>query len=170
MAAAALVTVEEYLSTSYEPECEYVDGVVLDRHAGERDHSSLLGAVMCWLHTRRREFDGLVYPILRVRLGPTRIRVPDICVFRGEEPQEDIPSRPPFLCVEILSPDDRAAQILEKIHDYLEFGVPCVWVIDPAARRGWVYTTAGCQEVRDGVLRAGNPEIAVPLAEIFAEL
>ena len=33
------VSVEEYLRTSYEPEMEYVDGQLVDRHVGEYDHS-----------------------------------------------------------------------------------------------------------------------------------
>jgi hypothetical protein len=41
---------------------------------------------------------------------------------------------------------------------------------DPRARRAWIYTAAGSHDVRDGLLRTDNPEIAVPLAEIFAEL
>lgn len=32
---------EEYLSTSYRPDREYVDGVGLERNLGERDHSAL---------------------------------------------------------------------------------------------------------------------------------
>jgi len=35
MQAASLVSLEEYLSTSYDPDCDYVDGAVLERNVGE---------------------------------------------------------------------------------------------------------------------------------------
>ena len=37
-----------------------------------------------------------------------RYRIPDVCLTVGE-PEEDVFIDPPFLCVEILSPDDSAA-------------------------------------------------------------
>ncbi len=37
--AQTLISVEEYLKTSYSPDCDYVDGVVEERNLGERDHS-----------------------------------------------------------------------------------------------------------------------------------
>jgi Uma2 family endonuclease len=55
----------------------------------------------------------------------------------------------------------------EKIDDYLRFGVRYVWVIDPRARRAWIYTPETIQEVRDGVLRTSGPEFLVPLAEVL---
>ena len=38
MAIATQMTVEEYLRTSFDPDCEYVDGEVLERNVGETDH------------------------------------------------------------------------------------------------------------------------------------
>src|SRR5207244_9205938 len=38
MATGTLVSVEEYLSTSYRPDCDYIDGVILERNVGESDH------------------------------------------------------------------------------------------------------------------------------------
>jgi hypothetical protein len=39
----SLVSVEEYLKTSYSPDCDYVDGVVEERNFGERDHAWIQG-------------------------------------------------------------------------------------------------------------------------------
>ena len=36
-----LISVEEYLSTGYEPDCEYDDGVIVERNVGEFEHSFL---------------------------------------------------------------------------------------------------------------------------------
>jgi hypothetical protein len=39
MPSRTLVSVEEYLHTSYDPDCDYVDGEIVERNVGELDHS-----------------------------------------------------------------------------------------------------------------------------------
>jgi hypothetical protein len=41
MKSAEFVSVEEYLKTTYDPDCDYVDGEVVERAMGERDHCEL---------------------------------------------------------------------------------------------------------------------------------
>ena len=76
---------------------------------------------------------------------------------------------PPEVTIEVLSPDDRASDIQDKIDDYLAFGVACVWVIRTDTRRAWIHTDEGSREAKDGVLRNPAGDIAVPLAAIFAD-
>ena len=38
---------------------------------------------------------------------------------------------PPVLAVEVLSPSDRHQHVVERIAEYLECGVPVVWLVDP---------------------------------------
>ncbi len=168
--ATTLVSVEQYLSTSYSPDREYVDGVIVERNLGELDHSSLQTELSFWLRSRREKLGIWVFVEQRVQVKPTHFRVPDICVVVDSKPKEPIFTRPPFICIEILSKDDRMTDVQDKIDDYLTFGVRYVWVLDPIRRRAWVHTAAGSYEAKDGVLRTENPEIAVPLAEIFAAL
>jgi Uma2 family endonuclease len=73
---------------------------------------------------------------------------------------------PPFLCIEILSPEDRSKEMQRRIDDYLEFGVQYVWLIDPSTRRATVYTPHGVTEVKDGVLSTANPNIRVVLSDL----
>ncbi|HXE11089.1 MAG TPA: Uma2 family endonuclease [Bryobacteraceae bacterium] len=73
------------------------------------------------------------------------------------------------MCVEILSPRDRMAEMQERIDDYLAFGVRYVWVIHPQTRRAFVYTLDGMREAKDGVLSTVHPEIRVVLSELEAE-
>ena len=116
---------------------------------------------------------GIRYPSLfvvveqRIRVSATRYRVPDICAMLAE-PDEEVFTEPPFLCVEVLSPEDRANRIERKIADYLKFGVRYIWVIDPRTRDAFIHTAAGMHAVEDGILRTSDPDIAVPLVEILA--
>ena len=109
-----------------------------------------------------------VFIAQRLQVRATRFRVPDVCVVLGQEPDEQIFTAPPFICVEILSKDDTMTQMQERIDDYLQFGVPYVWMLDPRTRRAYSFTREGMREASEGVLRTADPEIAVPLAEIFS--
>jgi Uma2 family endonuclease len=164
-----MISVEEYLSTSYEGGAEYVDGEVVERLWGERSHSEMQSELLFFLHNRRAELGTLVLPSLTIQVGATRFRIPDVSVYL-EEPEGQIPCTPPFICIEVLSPEDRCIRFQEKIDDYLNFGVRYIWVINPWSRRAWTYHKEGSREVKDGVLRAENPALAIPLAELFAAL
>jgi Uma2 family endonuclease len=164
---AATTSVSEYLSTSYRPDCDYVDGEVLERNWGDHDHARLQGKVSFFFSVREKQWDIYVCLELRMRVSLTRFRVSDVCVF-ADEPEEQIPTKPPMLCAEILSPEDTMTHMQERINDFLTFGVSHVWVLDPRTKRAYDYTAAGMREVKDGVLRTDNPQITVPLAEIFS--
>ena len=161
-----MMSVEEYLATSYFPDRDYVDGVVLQRNLGERDHSKLQMALSAYFFIRRKKWGIHVYPEQRVQVSRTRFRIPDVCVIVGPEPEEQIFTKPPFLCIEILSPEDRAAATQKRIDDYLAFGVRYVWVLNPRTRRAYIHTAEGSHEAK-GALSTSDPEFSVPLSEIF---
>ena len=166
MSVTESISVEEYLSTVYSPDCDFVDGVLEDRHVGERDHGLIQAALIVWFAARRKELGIAVIPEQRVQVSPSRYRLPDVCVTIGL-PDEQIYTTPPFLCIEILSPEDQMSRVLAKISDYLNFGVPYVWVIDPRNRTATVYTESEVRPANDGILRTQNPDIALPLADLF---
>ena len=168
MKTLPFVTVEEYLRSAYDPDCDYVDGEVIERNVGERDHSELQREFIFFFRSRQKKWNTHVYPEQRVQVSPTRFRVPDICVYVGSKPTDQIFQTPPFICVEILSPKDRVTRMEARIDDYLRFGVSHVWLIDPRTRRAWAYGKESRHEVSDGVLRTESPAFEIPLQEIFA--
>jgi len=165
MPAATAISVSEYLNTSYRPDCDYVDGELVERNVGEWDHSRLQMLLSQFLYNREKQWGIVVVPEQRIQVGPTRFRVPDITVIAGS-PDGQIIRQPPFLCVEILSPRDRLVEMQERVNDYLSFGVKYVWVINPKTRQTYGYTPDGIQESRDGVLTTENPDIRVVLGEL----
>jgi hypothetical protein len=48
MASTTLISVSEYLKSSYRPDCDYVDGRVEQRNVGEHDHAALQAALILW--------------------------------------------------------------------------------------------------------------------------
>ena len=167
MQSKTLISVEEYLNTSYRPDCEYIEGRVQERNLGEEDHSNLQGSLIVYLGGRRNQLGIRVYPEQRVQVKQNRFRVPDICVLLGGRPSEKIFTHPPFLCIEILSKDDRMKDMLERVSDYLAFGVHYVWVLDPLTHRAHIHDRAGVHDLRDGMLWTSDPEILVPFDQLF---
>jgi Uma2 family endonuclease len=160
--------VDEYLQTSFRPDRDYVDGVVEERNLGEKDHSRVQVRLAAFLFAREKPWKICAFTEQRVQVSPTRFRIPDVCVTLGE-PAEQVLRTPPFLCVEILSPEDTVTRLQQRIDDYIHMGVAYVWVIDPQERRAWVYTPESIAEAKGGLLQAGK--IEVPMSELFpAEL
>lgn len=157
------VPLSEYLHTDYSPDVDYIDGELEQRNMGEWDHARLQALIERYLGSREREWGILVVPEQRIQVSHTRFRVPDIAVVRAR-PAGGVITEPPLLCVEILSPEDRATRIQARIDDYLNMGVPCVWLIDPATRRAWLHTSEDAREAKDGILTAG--QIRLPLSDI----
>src|SRR5262249_32003934 len=170
MPTSALVSVEEYLNTSYRPDCDYVDGRVVERNLGELDHSDLQTEIAVFFRLRGKRWGVHAFVEQRVQVSPTRFRIPDVCVTVGAKPTEQIFRTPPLLAIEILSKKDRKGNILERVADYLTFGVGYVWVIDPRSQEGWVHTAAGVEQVKDGILRTQCPALEMSPPEIFAAL
>ncbi len=160
------ISVSEYLTTSYRPDCDYLEGEVLERNVGEFEHGRLQALICTYLLTREKEWGIVVITELRVQVKSTRFRIPDITVVHGPRPTTPVLREPPFLCIEILSPSDTMRQMRSRIDDYLNFGVPHVWVIDPIDLRAFHYTADGITESNDGILRTSNPDIQIPLHEL----
>jgi hypothetical protein len=66
-----------------------------------------------------------------------------------------------------MSPDDTIAAMQDRLDDYLQFGIPNLWVIDPWKRRGWRVTAEGWAVAADGVMRTADGKVAMPLAEVL---
>ena len=166
MTTPTLTPVSEYLSTTYRPDREFLDGIISERNVGEFDHSRLQSLLTIYLGVREKQWGILVLTEQRVQVKSSKFRIPDVCVVVGPHTGEQILTKPPFLCIEILSKDDRMSEMQERIDDYLDFGVHSVWVFDPRKQRAFVFTKGGMTEPTDRILRADK--ITVPLDDLFA--
>lgn len=164
------VSVEEYLSTAYEPDCEYDEGVIVERNLGEFEHS-LLQILLGTIFTNNMEAWG-VYGLTeqRVRIAARKFRVPDVCVLRVGAPAEDILTRPPLIAIEIMSPEDTMRRVTKKAAEYRQFGIEHVWVVDPRARIAYRGTDARLEPVAGGELSVPGSSIRIRTHELFDKL
>ena len=166
MASAAQISVDEYLKTVYRPDCDYVGGVVEERNLGEIDHGLTQARFAQFFLNLYKKFGLVAMTEVRMQIQPNRFRIPDVVVTRGK-PQGRVLTKPPLLCIEILSPEDTISRVNARITDYLEFGVPTVWLIDPTEHRIWIYRPTGMEEATGGSVKLDGTDIEVPFAEIF---
>jgi Uma2 family endonuclease len=165
-----LWTVEEYLRTSWHPDRELVDGRIDERNLGEKEHSILQAYLTYLFMSKRAEWKIEVFPELRTQTRATNFRVPDVLVTHSKDKFQRYITRPPFIAIEILSPEDTMTAMRKKAEEYRFFGVDNIWIIDPDKRGAYRYAEAGLEEVRAGELMASGTPIRIDLSEMFAEL
>jgi Uma2 family endonuclease len=161
-----LIPLEEYLSTSYDPDVEYVDGVLVERHIGDWPHSSVQSNILFALTARYRGVYAV--PGLRSQTRSTRYRLPDVCVMLAL-PKTRYLLYAAFLAVEILSDDDRTSETLEKLEEYDRKGVAHIWLIDPRLGKMSIYSGGTLSEVRGDIIATSNPRLELTRDDIFRQ-
>lgn len=170
MATSTSVPVEEYLRSSYHPDMDYVDGTLVERNVGERKHSRLQFLLGLLLGPReaRGHFHAFTEQRVRVSARGT-YRIPDICVMALPYRDEPVFTQPPHLAIEIVSPDDRPGDLLAKVAEYLNFGIPHVWLPDPYKRRVQEAGSDGLRDCPDLIVETDLVG-RVDFGELFAKL
>ncbi|MEO7361385.1 MAG: Uma2 family endonuclease [Gemmatimonadaceae bacterium] len=151
------------------------------RHGGIA--AQILGHIVVFLQAdqRARSAAHPLGDVLAAETGftlqrdPDTVRAPDVAFVARER----IPigctgyaELAPDLAVEVLSPGDRAGEVLAKVADWLNAGTLLVWVVDPARRLARVYRADGTESIvhDDSVLEgeAVLPGFAMALAGVLA--
>ncbi len=166
-ASATSLPIAVYEMTSYRPDREYIDGELWERNVGTREHARLQALLTAWFLEHEVEWSVFGLTEQRVRVSPTRVRIPDVCLT-STDPQTETLTSPPILVVEVLSPRDTYSDTQERARDYLDMGVEMVWVIDPQSRTGRMCKGDIWKEART-LLVPGTP-IHVDLHGIFEHM
>ncbi len=165
-AQPSLIPVEEYLRTTSDPDCEYVDGVIEERPVGEYDHATWQAILVAFFTARQDELGIKARPELRVQVSRNRFRVPDVTLLSREAPREQIITHPPLAVFEILSPEDTMARMLEKLADYERMGISAIWLIEPTKQV--YYRFQAGQLTPESIFSLPETSYTVSFAEIAA--
>jgi Uma2 family endonuclease len=105
---------------------------------------------------------------------PDTVRGPDVAWYEDVLAFDDLPTKwgniPPRVAVEVLSPNDSARYITEKVTDYLENGVEVVWVVDPETKTVTIYSKTGVKKLTEkNTLTGGDvlPGFRCKVADLF---
>jgi len=148
MSAKSAVSMDEYLRTSFEDlDREYVDGEIVERTLPTNLHSKAqfrLAAIFDALANTRPLYGRVE---LRSRVSATRVRIPDVSIYAYVEPTDPVPATPPFIAIEILSPDDKQRALIAKLQEYRNWGASHTWLVDPQNRKLQIYENEALREV-----------------------
>ena len=166
----ALMTMEQYLNTSYSPDVHFVLGETEERNVGEKDHARLQNMIGAWFVAREAVFDTDTTTELRILVSPDRVRVCDVAVLDAYTPDEQVATAPPLVCVEVMSPEDRLSRAIRVLEDYRAMGVENIWLVDPQERLAYTFGSGGLKQQQDLVLSVPGTEIGMDVAALFLEL
>jgi Uma2 family endonuclease len=118
-----LMSVERYLNSSWRPDREFIDGVLLKRNLGTLPHAGLQEIVQAHFGALAREYGIRVFPGVRLKLSDTRYRIPDVIVVsRPVDMNARTYDGTPLIIVEVLSPEDRLNDVVRKIQGLRHLG------------------------------------------------
>jgi Uma2 family endonuclease len=145
--ATPLMTAEEFFDFCHRPEnrdrhFELEGGSVVEMSLPGERHGVVCGnaAGLLWTYTRQRKRGrvctndtGII-----VERGPDTVRGADVTLYdevrRYAELHVKYTDQAPTLLLEVLSPNDKVAQVIRRIYRFLAMGVALVWLLDPEDR------------------------------------
>lgn len=168
-----LVTVDEYLGSSWHPDREYVDGVLVERTVPTYFHALLQIIIGSYFRRFERQYRFKVLPELRTQIiEGARYRIPDILLCATPIPPKRVLTVTPMVVVEVLSPDDRTAETLQRFRDYSNIGVLHIIQMDPEACVSHRFSSGSLIETQFTNLHLPNLPDPLPFDSeaIFAQL
>jgi len=179
--ASHITTAEQLLNASGMGRCELVRGELAMTTPAGYEHGQIVGAlhVALALFVKQNQLGDVVggETGFLIRRDPDTVRVPDVAFVRTDRvPPGRVPGffeGAPDLAVEVVSPNDRASDVLARVRDWLETGSQVVWVVDPGTRSVQVYWIPNRAEILtiDDDLRGAEvvPGFKLPLVDLFAK-
>jgi Uma2 family endonuclease len=141
------MTAEQLLASPSLGRCELVRGELVMMSPAGFEHGVIAGEVYGHLFNFVKQNQlGVVTAAetgFKISQDPDTVRAPDVGFIRTDRVPQ-IRTRgyfvgPPDLAVEVVSPDDRAGEVLAKVQDWLTAGCRAVWVVDPTSQTISVY-------------------------------
>ena len=183
------LTLTELLSLPNEQPFEIVNGEIVMMSPAQREHNTLSRRLFVSLYNFAEERNlGEVWEEAAYVLdGDKRsdwvreVRQPDVSFIareRVEAHNAEYGAKEgpwwlaPDLAVEIVSPTDRYIDVMQKVADYLRYGVRLIWVVEPAAQVVRVFSPQEQEghTLDRNVTLSGDPVLpgwSMPISELF---
>ena len=186
-AAERLYTVEEFWTLPEEMTdgCELIDGRLVKKHVWDGEGKGMTppmynhARVVRYAYRPLDQFadrhslgEVLTEPTILVGANQERMRKHDLALFVGEPPvaAEAIYYLVPAFAIEIISPNNTAADMFNKVEEYLAAGVRLVWQLFPERRSVIAFAPDQAAVFRPGDTITAEPVLpgfACPVTDLF---
>ena len=170
---STLVSLDEYLQSAYEPDRDFVDGVLLERNVGTQRHGLLQTFLILFFGQYIKSHRIAVFTETRLRVDDTgRHRIPDVMIVELPYSQGKVVVDVPAIVVEIKSPDDTFDDVVDRCFDYEKLTVGEIVVMDPDNKRAWLFRQGNLQLLTGAAthLKLSRHVIDFPFSQLFTEL
>ena len=175
--ATKLITAEELFEMGGIGRCELIDGEIVRMSPSGAEHGNVAGNVFAIVreYVKRHGLGRVFAAETGFKLGPRRVRAPDVAFVRAERLAAGIPRKflegAPDLAVEVVSPSDTWPEVEAKVEDWLTRGARSCWVVDPKTRLVVIHHPSGqVTRLSDKALIKDEevlPGFSAPVAEVF---
>jgi Uma2 family endonuclease len=174
-----LITAEQLIQMPAVEHCELIRGELIKISLTGLEHGRVANriSVRLGVYVEGRQLGIVTTAEAGFQIGhnPDTVRAPDVAFLSAaripENPTAGFFDGPPDLAVEVLSPNDRAGDVLAKIQEWLSSGCRMVWLVDPITRTVTVYhDRRNAQVLTEKDTISGDdilPGFSVPVAEFF---
>lgn len=164
-----LVSVDEYLNTSYEPDMEYVEGVLVERGEHTVPHNLLEQILLFWFAQFEAKLCFRVLHEIRTQIVErARYRLPDILLI--PLPVRSNICNVPWVVIEIVSPDDTIGNTRARFLDYSRLGVRHIIQMDPEEYVAHRYSDGSMIQTRFESLEMPAGTVPFDSEELFRRL
>lgn len=178
MTTTQLITAEEFAALPGSRHQELVRGEVIAAMPPGGIHGEIALTIGMILKLWARQGHGGIAGVesgFRISRDPDTVRSPDVHYVRPERvPDDGTPEGfwpiPPDLAVEIVSPNDTADEVREKVSEYLAAGTAEVWVVYPRRRELLVHTPDGLARTYGAEATLTRPELLPGLSVAVKDL
>jgi Uma2 family endonuclease len=177
IAPSTIKTVEQLLAASDLGRCELVRGELVMMSPAGANHGDIANNLAYLLtdHVKKHRL-GKIFAAetgFMISRNPDTVRAPDVAFVtaaRVKNVGQGFFPGAPDLAVEVLSPNDSASEVLDKVNDWLSAGAVEVWIADPQRKTIAVYDKQHAVRVlveQDHLTCESRPGFRVAVAEIF---
>lgn len=136
IAGTSAFTPEDLLLITDRPMPELVQGELKEREMGElSDGIAMTISMIIGGYVREHDLGRVHGAQCSYQIfpdDPRKVRIPDVSFIRkGSAVARGHSRTVPDLVVEVLSPNDLAVDLFEKLEDYHAAGVALIWIVDP---------------------------------------
>lgn len=149
---------------------ELIDGREIEKPLPKKLHARIQQRIQMELAKQIGSYPAEVLPALNVRCGEDRL-IPDIVVASESARYQDGDlAEGAYLAVEIMSPGQTIGFLFDKADRLVRTGTKWCWIVWPARRQAWIYTSDSLKEAHDALTAEGLVSFRIECAQLFAGL